>query len=266
MNKERIQDLKNIKELKGCIYCYVLKDKNDNVFYIGIGSGRRVFDHFAPSALTKNTLNSKKMKSIIERGEKYYYEILCYFSERSAAENYEKYLINSFGRIDEGTGCLCNHTAGGDAVTKLAGESRRRFLITSRKNDQKRIGIKRPDVSKKLKEAWKYRDRTVSQEVRDKISKTLTGNIIPDEVRKKISKSNTGKIRTKEHCENLGKSNSKVPIICLDTGEVFFNLRLAEEWLKSIGFERADRRVVHSSIKKKQRHCGYRFDYYLETT
>ena len=43
-----------------------------------------------------------------------------------------------------------------------------------------------------VKKTWEYRDRTVSQETRDKISKANKGRVLSQETRERMSKSRTG--------------------------------------------------------------------------
>lgn len=84
-------------------------------FYIGKGKDGRILDHMQPSGLRRaNTLKNNKIMSIIEEtGNKpLYKKILENLTEDIAYEK-EIEFIKHFGRIDNRTGILANHTDGG---------------------------------------------------------------------------------------------------------------------------------------------------------
>lgn len=85
----------------------------DNVpFYIGKGSEERyrLCKHEFGRSHTAN-----KIKSICVKNVKVYF-LYKNLSEEEAFK-YEKYYINVFGRKDNGTGILTNHTDGGDGMS-----------------------------------------------------------------------------------------------------------------------------------------------------
>lgn len=91
-------------------FIYMYSDQNDIPFYIGKGKGNR----WRPSHHVHNTRShvSGKIKSIgIEN-------VKVYFLYRDLTEEeafkYERYYISVFGRKDNGTGILTNHTDGGE--------------------------------------------------------------------------------------------------------------------------------------------------------
>lgn len=86
------------------------------------------------------------------------------------AKDKEIDLITFWGRIDIGTGCLCNHTRGGDGVT----------------------GIKR-SAETRAKISDSNRRRVCSAETKAKISRSNTGKIPSAETRAKMSRVRTGK-------------------------------------------------------------------------
>jgi len=92
----------------------------------------------------------------------------------------------------------------------------------------------------------------LSQETKNKISKKLKGNIIPDEVRKKISKGMKGKIKSEETIKKLSeskrdKNGKKISGINNNTGEIFIFNSLAEAARQTNIKEGS----IRSSVKRK---------------
>lgn len=81
-----------------------IRNDNGDVFYVGIGKGRRA---------KEKTKRSKYWKSIVKKTE-YSIEIVRHFETRDEACEWEKLFISIYGRKDNGTGILANLTDGGD--------------------------------------------------------------------------------------------------------------------------------------------------------
>ena len=84
-------------------------------FYVGKGKKNRIKHHFWESCLKKNTLTANKIKKILSDCGEYplHYRIFENLNETEAFE-IEKEIINFFGRVDNKSGILTNHTDGGE--------------------------------------------------------------------------------------------------------------------------------------------------------
>ena len=103
-------------------------------FYVGKGTKNRDIIHLCPFMLKRKNHKSSMIKSIInEIGElPIHFRIYENLSELEAI-SLEKDIIRAFGRLDLGTGILCNHTDGGDGANNLSLETRRKIGYASRK-------------------------------------------------------------------------------------------------------------------------------------
>lgn len=97
-------------------YVYLLIDPSNNIpFYVGKGKGKRYNVHFNPSAKGQNILKDKHIINILSRGEVVSVQHIPCDSEIAAYE-LETQLIQQYGRIDLGTGCLTNLQNGGEGA------------------------------------------------------------------------------------------------------------------------------------------------------
>lgn len=99
------------------VYCYI--DPRDNIpFYVGKGKNTRYLDHLS-EATNKKKHNSKvfKIREITSEG----LTPTIIKIEENLSEEYafdlEIKLIAELGRLDSGTGVLCNRTDGGEGVS-----------------------------------------------------------------------------------------------------------------------------------------------------
>lgn len=221
MNKIEIRKFISKRNYK--YYVYGLYDEN-KIFYVGVGTKFRVCQHFQKSEINNhNSYKNNYIKSLYKNNKEFSAEILGFFYTREEALLLEKKLILELGRLNNNTGVLTNLTNGGEGTC---------------------------GVVKKL-----------SEETKRKLSEINKGKVLSEETRRNMSESRKGLTRKESHNKNLSLSNSKKPIVCVETGSVFINLKEAELWLKSIGHKNADRRNIHRSIKTKMKHCGFSFDY-----
>ncbi len=187
------------------VYQHIRKDTNE-VFYVGIGKKEK-------RAYSKDDRN-KHWKNIVNKVG-YYVEIIYNDLEWSLACNMEKYLIEAYGRLDLGTGLLCNKTDGGDgALGLIQSEESRKKIIESKKGKKAS-----EDHKRKLSEVRKGKKR--SEETRKKMSDAQKGKKLginhSDETRKKMSENSKGK-------------NSK-KVINIETGEIYNSVKEVSEIL-----------------------------------
>lgn len=102
------------------VYAYYRPDE-PAPFYIGKGSKSRVTDHLRDSNLKKRTLFYRELRRLLRAGIPPKIVIIKKFDKESDAFALECELIKKYGRMDIGTGCLCNHTDGGEGLVGIIG-------------------------------------------------------------------------------------------------------------------------------------------------
>lgn len=93
-------------------YTYGLLRDDGTLFYVGVGIRNRVLQHTMPSNLVSDP-NRLKVNTIKQQ-TKIKFVIFGVHADRSVCLTLEKKLIDKYGRIDTGTGILCNLTDGGE--------------------------------------------------------------------------------------------------------------------------------------------------------
>lgn len=131
------------------VYRHRRSDTNE-VFYIGMGTPERPYVDYGRNNLW-NKIVSKTDYTVEVVAENLTLEDAC---------ELEMLLISEYGRIDQGTGCLCNFTDGGEGTLNITAENRlavansnknRVWSEESRKKVSDRVkGTKKADVSKYL--------------------------------------------------------------------------------------------------------------------
>lgn len=160
----------------------------------------------------------------------------------------ERRLIAWYGRIDTGTGILRNRTDGGDGSSGTISSKR---------------GIPRTQaVKQKLSAA--NSGKTISQEVREKISTTLKNKFTPSR-RKLLSELASGENNPmfgKHHSEETKekiRARVSVPVQCIQNGEVYPSLTVAA---RVLGLKVGDIANVLGNRQKTTK--GYSFRYYCD--
>ena len=172
-------------------YTYILYRPDGDPFYVGKGQGNRY------RACGGNTHAMSVAKQITDNGEKIEYLLIPMETEEKAYAE-EIRLITLFGRRDLGTGCLCNHSDGGEGPGNLSPEGRLKMSRLGMKHteeakermSQARMGNtyakgKHWNLSEETKEKHriaglgrrhsettiqKFKDRVYSEETRKKMS------------------------------------------------------------------------------------------------
>lgn len=186
-------------------YTYVLIDSTTNkIFYVGKGSGDRMYKHIQISkgesiCRNRNKKLYNKIQKIISTGNNIItLKVFENFDENLTLE-YEKKLISELG-IEN----LCNLTLGGEGTSYPSG-----FTETHKQN------ISKAKCGKKRK--------PVSDETRKKMSKAQLGHIgywknkkIPKNSKILMSKSHKNIIFSNKHKENIRKSLQNVEKFMID--------------------------------------------------
>ncbi len=138
-------------------------------FYIGKGKGMRAYQHLCPCYLKRNTHFHNKLRHMLAKGAKP--EIVFLYKNLSEQQAFEieEIFISTYGRRDVGTGCLCNHTNGGEGSSgaKLSKATKQRMSKTRKgikysKETKQRMSIvqqKRKRTDKELQRLLKYSEK-----------------------------------------------------------------------------------------------------------
>lgn len=118
------------------VYCtYGLRDGRDrHPFYVGKGTRGRPVAHLESKALLQNSPKNDTILKIFAERQTLYIEIFFRDVSEATALALEMFLVDHFGRMDLGTGCLTNQTHGGD------GQSGKVWTKESR--DRRRVAAK----------------------------------------------------------------------------------------------------------------------------
>ena len=96
---------------------------NQCPFYIGKGLPIRPSRHFYPTSLCKNTFFYRRLNSLLSKGTYPIVRTIAADLTEQESLDIEIKMIALYGRYDIGTGCLCNHTDGGEGLRNRAEDS-----------------------------------------------------------------------------------------------------------------------------------------------
>lgn len=151
------------EERKYYVYGYI-DPRTEEYFYIGKGTDDRAYDHLLPYYFYRQTYFYRKLRKMLSEGIEPEIQFISEELTNKEACQLEIELINEYGRIDLGTGCLCNLTDGGEGANRLVSEETRRKLSIAH------IGHQHTETTKRrMSEAQK----NLGPEVRIKRRKTL---------------------------------------------------------------------------------------------
>lgn len=161
-------------------YTYAYLREDGTPYYVGKGKGDRAYRKDGrPCATPKDENKIIHLKTNLTEEE---------------AFNHEKYMIFILGRKDLGTGILYNKTDGGEGASGCIQSEE-----TRRKRSVKMKGENNPLYGKRGKDSPRY-GKKHTQETKDKIRKSLQGNVISEKCRKVVSENNK--------VNQLGEKNS----------------------------------------------------------
>lgn len=163
------------------VYRHRKADTHD-VFYVGIGTMTRT--------QSKNNRN-KFWKSIVNK-HGFYSEIVAECETKELACELEVLLISEYGRVNNGTGVLCNMTEGGEGVIGLSDEAK-----ASISNKLKEYYKKNPIKNRVISESAKLK---MSESAKKRFAKNNTsiGRKHTDEAKMKVSMANKGRKHSDE--------------------------------------------------------------------
>jgi len=180
-------------------YTYLWLREDGTPYYVGKGKGRRAFRRGSPTDAPRILVQPHP-------------------SEQDALVA-EIFLIAHYGRIDQKTGILRNHTDGGDGTSGAIYTEERREKArvagldrTHSEESKRKIGLAStgryfsPEARQKISDGNKGVPKPKSEEVRKRISMTLTGRNLSKEVKRKISIACRGRIKSPETCSKLSAS------------------------------------------------------------
>jgi hypothetical protein len=228
------------------IYRHIRLDKNEP-FYVGIG-----LDDIPKRAYETKKRRSQWWNNIVN---KYGYSVDILFENVTIdfAKEKEKEFISLYGRIDLGTGTLCNQTNGGDGIngwkasveTKLkmseAAKTRGTFMLNNPEVIAKRAnsnrGKKRTPIQCERLAAWQ-RGIPKDKEQVEKMRAT------------KLLQENVEKSRNQPNCKK---------VLCLDNGVTY---RSCAEAGRQLNVERSA--ISMCCLGKRDNAKGLKFIYALE--
>jgi hypothetical protein len=170
------------------------KADTHEVFYVGIGSMHR--------SQSKHGRNKFWKRITAKHG--FYSEVIAECQTKELACELEILLIEEYGRINIGTGILCNLTEGGEGVIGLSDEAKK-------------------SISNKLKEYYKANpitNRVISEEQKRKFSiaaskrvgdkNAFYGKSHTQEAKDKVSKANKGRVHSEEARAKIAEASRKM--------------------------------------------------------
>ena len=151
-------------------YTYAYLREDGTPYYVGKGKGDRAYRKVGKPCVTpKDKSKIIYLKTNLTEEQSF---------------NHERYMIFILGRKDLGTGILLNKSDGGEGASGCIPSEE-----TRRKRSAKMKGENNPLYGKRGKDSPRY-GKKHTQETKDKIRKSLQGNVISEETRIKISEKN----------------------------------------------------------------------------
>lgn len=179
-------------------YTYAYLREDGTPYYIGKGTGGRIYSKHRKFKPPKDKSRIIFLKQNLTEEEAFKHEI---------------YMIAVLGRKDNETGILHNLTDGGEGVSNLSEESRRKIReanIGKTPSEETRRKIREGNIGKTCSEESRRKmsaakkGRNISEEHKRKMSESLKGRTFSEESRRKMSAAQKGKKNN-----NYGKTFSE---------------------------------------------------------
>ncbi len=251
----------------GRFYAYVYRDSNGQPFYVGKGSGVRAWKHLNSchnqTRRSYRTMFYTKLRKMLRENVVPTIEPIVSDVSESVAFQWERFFIVYWGRRDIGTGCLCNHTGGGEGLSGY---------VPSEKVRQKMRVLHTPRLRQL---AISQRGQTLSAEHRAKLSAAQTGRKHSQESIEKTASAHRGRKRSPETRRRIseGRKNPsddcrakisqarKIPAVATDpdTGEELMVFNSALDASRFFGISNAAITACLKGHSRTSAGCGWRY-------
>lgn len=251
-------------------YVYIYLDPRTcppTPIYVGKGQGKRHKQHLSK---TKNKYFDRKLKKIQNSGLKPIVEFAAKDITNEEAMQIEIKLIAKYGRMDQKTGTLCNHTDGGEGTTGYTHKQTTKTLFSKQRKGKKQTPAQyKANCSRKQNELAKQRISLATKghnwhtpESRERIKVANLGRKASVATRKLMSKQRKGKKQTpaqyKANCSRIPKNTKKIK--CLNNNIVYNSIKEAAK----------DLNVLPSAIgavarNVRNHHKNYKFCFVTDT-
>lgn len=129
-------------------YVYYLIDPNTRQpFYVGKGTGNRMYEHYRVRSRLTNPLLKNKLLKMDKEGKTVVYEKVLINADEEMAFAKERALISLHGRLIDRTGILCNLTEGGEGNSACWTDERKQKQRDRMKGKRGNLPIKQKPVS-----------------------------------------------------------------------------------------------------------------------
>ena len=228
------------------IYRHIRLDKNEP-FYVGIG-----LDDIPKRAYETKKRRSQWWNNIVN---KYGYSVDILFENVTIdfAKEKEKEFISLYGRIDLGTGTLCNQTNGGDGINGWKASVETKLNMSKAAKIRGTAMLNTPEIIEKRANSMRGKKRTPIQ--CERLASWQRG--IPKD-KEQVEKMRSTKLLQ----ENVEKSRNQLnckKVLCLDNGVIY---RSCAEAGRQLNISHAGISQVCTNHKEKIK--GYKFTYELK--
>ena len=193
-------------------YVYVYIDPRDGVpFYIGKGRDNRAYVHLTASAmqtgLDKGWFFYRKLRKLLASGTSPEIRFLCKELTEDQSFYWETFFIIALGRRDIKTGCLCNHTNGGDGPSHKGHQhsEETKALIAEKLREIRTGWVLSEETKQRIGDA--NRGRTHTDEARTRMSEGQKKRFARPEERAKIAGINRGRRHSAETRQKMSEAH-----------------------------------------------------------
>jgi hypothetical protein len=228
------------------IYRHIRIDKNEP-FYVGIG-----LDDIPKRAYETKKRRSQWWNNIVN---KYGYSVDILFENVTIdfAKEKEKEFISLYGRIDLGTGTLCNQTNGGDGMNGWKANAENKINMSKAAKIRGTSMLNNPEVIAKRANSNRGKKRTPIQ--CERLASWQRG--IPKD-KEQVEKMRSTKL-LKENVEKSRNQPNCKKVLCLDNGVIY---RSGAEAGRQLNIERSA--ISMCCLGKRDKANGLKFIYALE--